>query len=156
MKIKFKKGEEKDILECTRDDGSMTWCKVQPGMIYHDMLHYLLESTTKIESAFFGLLKKGFDIQDFEVERADRPKELLPSNLTDDAIAIEIIAGIMQHDAKIRFENIGETIDEIFAQKNVSSELMKQINIEILRKDFGDMIAKWKSLQDGEYLEYTI
>ena len=156
MKIKFKKGEDKDILECTRDDGSMTWCKVQPGMIYHDMLHYLLESATKTESAFYGLLKKGFDIQDFEGERADRPKELLPSNLTDDAIAIEIIAGIMQHDAKNRFENIEKTIEEIFVEKTVSSELLKQINIEALRKDFGDMIIRWKSLNPGELLEVNI
>ena len=129
------------------------------GTTRNDLPWYValsLRERYKTESAFYGLLKNGFDIQDFESERADRPKELLPSNLTDDAIAIEIIAGIMQHDARIRFENIEKTIEEIFVEKSVSSELLKQINIEALRKDFGDMIIRWKSLNPGELLEVNI
>ena len=50
MKVKFKKGKERDILECTRVDGSITWRKVHPGMIFHDMLHYIIEKQLRFDN----------------------------------------------------------------------------------------------------------
>ena len=68
MKIQFKKENHKpSILTCTRTDGSTTWVKMYPGFEAHDLGHYAVETVLKFENAFYGMIAKGSNIEDFEM-----------------------------------------------------------------------------------------
>ena len=78
-----KKTDGGAALSCTRTDGSVTW-QPQNGKLgaffpLHDLTHFAVESVLGFESAFYGLVSKGWDISRFEQPGAasETPAEAL-------------------------------------------------------------------------------
>lgn len=94
MLIRIKK-EEVPILEYTRKDGSVTWGKIQPAMVAHDLAHYVVETQLGFTQGFYGLLADGWNIEDFEKPRSERPQQLLPKNLPAEAIYTEHLVNML-------------------------------------------------------------
>jgi hypothetical protein len=94
LHIRFKKGAT-PILECIRQDGTRTWQKSQLGMVPHDLAHYVVESQLGFTKGFYGLLADGWDIEDFEKPRSERPQQLLPKNLSVEAIYTEHLVNML-------------------------------------------------------------
>jgi hypothetical protein len=71
MLIQLKKGRDGPAtLACVRADGSRTWGKEHPFFPVHDLTHCAVESVLGFDQAFFGLVAKGWDIDDFAKPRA--------------------------------------------------------------------------------------
>ncbi len=54
------------VLTITKDDGSVTWSKLQRGLEFHDLAHYAVEKELQLKNSFYGMVNKGLDIHDFE------------------------------------------------------------------------------------------
>jgi hypothetical protein len=62
-----KRSDGAGALRCTRKDGSVTWQK-QPKhgahFALHDITHYAVETALVYRRGFFGLIAKGWDLDD--------------------------------------------------------------------------------------------
>ena len=53
------------VLTGVRADGSATWQRSHVAFPVHDLVHYCVESTLGLRSAFFGLVAQGWNLEDF-------------------------------------------------------------------------------------------
>ncbi|HRI19780.1 MAG TPA: hypothetical protein PLA68_02450, partial [Panacibacter sp.] len=90
MEIRFSKKNDKQVISCKRKDGSTTWMQSDDFFIYHDLLHYAVETTMEFKNAFWGMLAGGVSITDFEL-----PKELRPFTYSEEALAAESIVNLL-------------------------------------------------------------
>ena len=68
MKVQFQKNKEsKNVIRFLRTDASSTWTKGDNFLVLHDLSHYTIETTLNYTTAFYGIIKSGVSIQNFEV-----------------------------------------------------------------------------------------
>jgi len=92
MFIQLKKGRDGPAtLACVRADGSRTWGKEHPFFPMHDLTHCAVESVLGFDQAFFGLIARGWDIDDFAKPRASRTMPL-------QAIVAEHVVGVFDRE----------------------------------------------------------
>ncbi|WP_394747523.1 hypothetical protein [Spongiimicrobium salis] len=157
MKIQFKKGIAKpSVLNCIRDDGSVTWAKLRQGMETHDLAHYAVETVMEFKMAFFGILREGYAITDFELPAHKKPQALLPSKMHETALQTEHIVNLLQ----IEFFNTGHNknflsdLEPILAENELPFPLgLDEGKLEKIRSLFSELLFKWGALGEGEILE---
>ncbi len=159
MKIQFKKRKNKlSILSCLREDGSTTWAKIHADFEAHDLAHYAVETVLGFDKAFYGLLADGFNIEDFELPREQRPIALIPSNLHAEALQTEhmvnlLMTGLQKDEAGFDFIS---TLKQILTNeglpypKGLTPESLLQIQY-----CFEGLMAKWNALEEGGTLDLT-
>jgi len=157
MQIEFTKNSHKPcIFKITRADGSQTWSKFEHLFhAHHDLMHYALETTLGYTQAFYGIINSGYDIQDFELPKNERPKELLSKNLPQEALWAEILIGLLQaeHFQKMPKEDFFDTL--AFSCKEKGWEFPAHITaneINTIRNRFEDLWLQWQNLEDGKTL----
>jgi len=156
MKIRFKKGKKgTDVLECVREDGTVTWSHVRPGMMVHELLHYAVETELGFKNAFYGILAKGYGIEEFESDRSKRPTALMPKNLPKEAHWAEIIVGLFQTQLSDRqkIESFREMIEQACTMRGLAPpDALTEENYEKVWQTFQILYKKWKHLEWGEDL----
>ncbi len=67
LSISLRRGKDsKDLLVITRPDGTSTWSREQQGFLaFHDLAHFVVESTLGMRNGFYGLISQGWDITTF-------------------------------------------------------------------------------------------
>jgi hypothetical protein len=82
-----------DQLRCVRRDGSATGCRMpRQGILPHDLVHCVVETTLGWRHAFFGMIAAGIDIGP-AMEQAHDPGN---AALADQAIHVEAIVESLQ------------------------------------------------------------
>jgi hypothetical protein len=82
-----------DDLRCLRRDGSATGCAMpRQGILPHDLVHYVVESTLGWRHAFYGMIAAGIDIGP-AMEQAHDPGN---ADLADQAIHAEAVVESLQ------------------------------------------------------------
>lgn len=155
MLIRIKK-EEVPILEYTREDGSVTWGKIQPAMVAHDLAHYVVETQLDFRQGFYGLLADGWNIEDFEKPREQRPTELLPINLPHEAIVTEHIVNMLlvSFQSDNGFNQIFVSLKDILAKNGF--DLPPKLDLTkflILRTQLQELLKRWNELPTKNALE---
>ena len=85
--------DKADTLRCLRRDGSATSCAMpRQGILPHDLIHYVVESTLGWRHAFFGMIAAGADIGP-AMEQAHDPGD---ASLADQAIHAEAVVESLQ------------------------------------------------------------
>ena len=85
--------DQYDDLRCVRRDGSATGCAMpRQGILPHDLVHYVVESTLGWRHAFYGMIAAGADIGP-AMEQAHDPGN---AALADQAIHVEAIVESLQ------------------------------------------------------------
>jgi hypothetical protein len=151
-----KKTDGSAALTCRRADGSVTWQR-QDGQLgrffpLHDLTHYAVERSLGFDSAFYGLVADGWDMDDFGKSGEKGP-------LPDEAMLAELIVGFF--DLERMTGEIGSADD--FNQKIVgwyadksrtpnAFRLTEQQVLEI-RTLRAELFARWKALPPGDALE---
>ena len=97
--IQIKKELNKpSTLSCTREDGSLTYSKLQVDFEIHDIAHYVVERHLGFKNAFYGLLTQGYQINDFMLPKEQRPESLQPQNLPSEALVTEHLVNLLTID----------------------------------------------------------
>ena len=110
LHINIKKEKNKpSVLTCTRLDNTTTYIKLYPNLEIHDIAHFVVETHLQYQNAFYGLLAQGYNIQDFELPKGKRPEDLIPNNLSAEALITEHIVNLLQ----VEYINAKEDIDFI-------------------------------------------
>ena len=151
MKITFKKGRDKpSTLICERADGSTTWTPLKPGFgVFHDLAHYVVETTLGTRDGFFGIVERGFDITSFE--RKEDRADVGPEN-----IYFEHVSATLQQVALS-----GMAIDEfndllIAAVSDLPERFRSPIPADTLlemQSRYLEYVMHWQALAPGERME---
>ena len=85
-----------DDLRCVRRDGSATGCPMpRQGILPHDLVHYVVESTLGWRHAFYGMIAAGADIGP-AMEQAHDASDAGNAALADQAIHAEAVVESLQ------------------------------------------------------------
>lgn len=155
MKIKLKKKSEGDsVLAVVRSDGSFTGDRLRSDgfSAIHDLTHHVVEQTLELDCGFFGLLERGWDIQDFENKENT-------AAIPDEAIVVECIVGQLTNlmlrgpQVEIREFNwlIGEAVSSV-RPKSVAPQFSEE-TFSLLQERLANLLSKWRALRPGESLE---
>ena len=91
--IKHSKNDRYDTLRCVRSDGSQTSAQMpRQGVLPHDLIHYVVERTLRLENGFLGLVARGADIS-FAMETAHGTSS---SSVGDQAPQVEALVESLQ------------------------------------------------------------
>jgi hypothetical protein len=151
MEILLIKGASSNehVLSCKRKDGSITWKHVSPFFIMHDICHYTVETIMPFHEAFFGMIKKGADITEFEL-----PKEERSSSLTSEALLTEHLVNLLVIEyTQGKMDNLLEILRatyEIGDDKTIDWITEKKINE--IRIAYYELMKKWNALPEREIM----
>ena len=159
MIIRFVKNQEKpNTIICQRSDGSSSFAKLYSGLEIHDLAHYVVESELNMTTAFYGLVARGFDIEDFGMDRELRPKELLPSGLSDQALQAEHIVNLLQ----VEFSEPGnafnfiDTLRAILLEKGIRfPQALNEESLGRIRARLKELMTQWNSLPYGSGIQLS-
>jgi len=154
LKLILKKRSAQTIFELHRKDGSLTYAKIQPGMEFHELGHWVVESSLLIENAFYGLVSSGYDISDFDKPRAIRPIDLMPNNLPSISIFVEHYVNLLMTELNAGVDpNFLNQLNTICQSKAIEiPPSLNQEKIDSIRALYQEKIATWKSLELGNEL----
>ncbi|PWL40071.1 hypothetical protein DKG77_04395 [Flagellimonas aquimarina] len=154
MIIQFKKYRDKQsTLTCIRSDGTRTWDKLQMDFELHDLAHFAIETELGFTNAFYGLLAKGYNIQDFALPLEQRPQALISKNLPAESLQTEHIANLLLID---HFQkNIGSDfinqLKGMLKQNDLAfPEMLTQERLKKINDSFEELILKWYALAEEE------
>lgn len=157
MKIQFKKQQSKpSILTCIREDGSTTWVKMYPGIEAHDLGHYAVETILDFKNAFYGMVAKGSNIEDFELPREQRPNEVLPQNLDSEALIAEHLVNLIMTKAQTEYGtfDIMASLKAILGENSLPfPENLTENKMDEVWILFQDLNRQWEQLPAGNTME---
>ena len=80
LRIVFKMKDNESSFTCYRPDGTSTGQKSDEYFIGHDLRHYVVETTLKLNNAFYGMMLRGWDIRDYGTPwpKGPMPEDALP------------------------------------------------------------------------------
>ena len=154
--ISFQKGRGKpDTLSVRRADGSVTWTQGNAGPAYHDLAHYIVETTLRCKQAFFGIIYQGYAIDDFVLPRHQRPDALKIANLPAEAMQVEYIVQQIQleHFNGVEDPDFLSSLRQTLTDKNLPFPAqLNDSTLAQLRERFRALVAQWDALTPGETL----
>lgn len=153
MRVQLIKRQGKPgLLRCVRADGSETMAPMVVGP-EHDLAHLAVETTLGLSKAFYGLVRDGMRIQDFDV--AGAAKRL---DLPDEAGAVEFIVSLLQMERRQ-----GNTYDDFHAEleRAVAGARrppgvipsLSDTQLNEIRRLLDDLMARWIATPPGGTLE---
>lgn len=157
MTIQFIKGDstKRSTISCIRADGSSTFTHLHPGMEMHDLAHYAVETVLGFEQGFFGLLRQGYHITDFERARDQRIEALMPSNLPIQSIQAEYLVNQLMTELNSgRITDFIDLLRSTLLQKNIPfPETLREQSLLKIRSLLQELIQKWNQVPVREKLE---
>jgi hypothetical protein len=154
MFIQFHKRQDKPhTLRCMRKDGSVTWATLKTAFdIDHDLTHYAVEHSLQMHHAFYGLIAKGTNINDWQLPKAQRPLALKWENLPIEAQYSEIIVGIFQRtpDSDDFWESLGLQLTQFNLPPfpSLSPEMRETVLMKL-----NELRAVWQNLKYDDIME---
>ena len=152
MKVEMQKnsGSKNTIRFITKEEG-IEWAYGDDFMILHDLSHYAIEKTLGYTTAFFGLIKSGVKIKDFN-DKATRDK----MHLTHEAWYAEGLANLILIEyTQGEFENFNEVFKSSLNKTNptLPSLTISDKDLAETRVLYTHLVKKWKALKEKQIME---
>lgn len=149
MEIYLKKGTDRTILTCKRENGTSTYENLGPSFPNHDIAHFVVETQFKLEKGFFGYIKAGMTI-------AELSDKNIIKNLDAEVWLAEILARNLQAlgSSASTMEQYIELVN--LETKNMSGIKVPYIDLKVivtLKKEFDNLCEKWDSLSENNTLK---
>jgi hypothetical protein len=142
------------VLRCVRPDGSDTWQKLQGHQAaffpLHDLTHFAVESELGVSDAFYGLIARGWSIEDTTGKGARGP-------LPDTALFVENVVGTLDTErasgSRWTAEEFNDNTDR-YARNGGRPTPRRLTDDELLRirKRRAELFAEWSALPTGKTL----
>lgn len=142
---------------CERSDGSRTWSELVSLPIAHDFVHFAVETYLKFDGGFFGLIKKGWEIDQFgSVDSSLGVKRPIPA----EAIALECMVGVFDimirsgvfHDSVTLNKMVGLSCEQC---KVAPTADLSDLDVREVLNRFTALLTRWNTLAVGESLSLT-
>jgi hypothetical protein len=117
MKILFRKGSNgPDHLVYAQTDGSLVEEALLPGSAYHDIAHYVVETTLNLRDGLWGHILQGYRLADYALPNAERPFQI-----STEGYHAEILATLIQ--SAVLTGEISPAYIEMLRQANAAAGL---------------------------------
>lgn len=159
LTLRFKKSVNGATLHVHRADGTLTWTKLHPGMILHDLAHYAVETTLGLERAFYGLLAEGYDIGDFEAPKDKRLPAMHPANLPAESLQVEHLINLLLTEMQCGslLADFREQLATILRQSELPlMPVLTEEALNSIREQIADLRGQWFALAEGETLSLSL
>jgi hypothetical protein len=139
-----KRSDGGGVLRCTRADGSVTWQKQNARQAahfaLHDLTHFVVETTLGYSRGFYGLIAKGWDVEDTTGKGARGP-------LPPEALEVERIVGLFDT------ERAGGQIWTAEEFNGFSPRAMTLEELQRVRARRSELFQQWFAIDPGAALE---
>ncbi len=155
LRIVFKKKESGSSFTCYRPDGTATGQKSDGYFISHDLRHYVVETTLKLNNAFYGMILRGWDIQDYGTPW---PKGPMPEDALPDLTLAEHLTGFLDRErisTHWTAEEVNYYLKMVFDEHGFNYYPISKETLATVRENFNALLKRWKALKVGESLEFT-
>jgi hypothetical protein len=144
------------IFELRRADGTSTWqTRTGPTAEFfavHDLTHYAVETTLRLEAAFYGLVAAGWGLDDFG---NGWPRGPLPA----EALAAEVIVGQLDaHRAgqPLTAASCNDAARDYFGARGITAPLrITDSQLDTIRARLSDLVWRWYAAAPGERIELS-
>ena len=147
-----RRADGRTTLRCTRADGSVTWQTQRTGhaafFTLHDLTHYAVETELGFREGFFGLVARGWEIDDTTGKGRRGP-------LPPEALVVEQLVGALDRErtsstpwAAAEFNALlADTADSEAPAPTVSDQDLARIRAKV-----AELAERWMALGAGETL----
>jgi hypothetical protein len=152
LRIHLKKGRDGPAtLACVRADGTRTWGKEHRFFPVHDLTHCAVESVLGCDEAFFGLIARGWAIDDFTQPGAS-------ARLPQQALIAEHIVAVLDRERALPGPMTAAEVNEAVAaglppEGRPSFRPISAAQLESIRSLRQDLATRWALLAPGDTLE---
>jgi hypothetical protein len=165
MRLRFTKFSDKQpTLTCIRDDGTTTWFQSETNgdfFVYHDLTHYAVESVMGYTKAFFGLVKAGRDLNDFNTDGETMV------DLDPEASYAELFAGILSirtyqadhmqaPESAIAYADVIQTIVDRCAEFELPAPVISEEKYNAVVALQRELHQRWQQTEPGSALELDL
>ena len=144
-----KRADGRSVLRCVRGDGSVTWQKQDRHAEFfalHDLTHFAVESTLEFQCGFFGLIAKGWDIDDTTGKGAQ-------GRLPQEAIEVEHIVGLLGTERASGVPVAAEEFNRLAASLSTAPRALTEDELQRVRARCSELFWQWRGLPPGSTLE---
>lgn len=134
-------------LRCERPDGSVIWQSGDEYHIFHDLIHYAIETTIGTNDGFYGFLSKGGHFEDFEKPKGEKPVLTLPLALPEALVAVvqmEIYQGY-----ELSETEFNQVLADNLSTMDLITEPVEMEQILALRAAARSVLQRWRALGGG-------
>lgn len=159
MLVRFTKAPvaaKADQLTCVRDDGTTTTGEMpRQGILPHDAIHFVVESTLGWRDAFFGHVARGAELNAFERKLVDKNPDWasLPQALQAESL-VECLQA-EQWGGPADPQTFQQTLAVGCRQRGVSPPVVSADDLRRVHTALRDFGAAWRPLPPGGSLERT-
>lgn len=155
VRVIFKKGGDKpDSAILQRFDGSEVFIQYKPGLVFHDLAHFAIESTLSIRAGFFWLVNQGLTSEDFELPKDQRPTLLTEAMKNPDHVAIEFITNQLMIEATNSgpMEDFIELLQEGMAERQAANYSFRfdDVVLDDIRQLYSTILEGWRMFPPGK------
>lgn len=144
MLISITKNNGRNILLCTRANGSITRANLGPDFPYHDIAHYVVEQQMGFTKAFYALITQGYSIEELSTTDMIR-------SLEREAMVSEVLTRALQSLSSGACRQ-DQYIDLVTAELKEETPHISGGDVEEMYTAFMKLFTKWNTLQEGESL----
>jgi hypothetical protein len=159
LRVQFTKRKDGAVVfRCVRADGSATWQK-QEGrhalfFPFHDLTHFVVETTLGFRRAFYGLMAEGWDVDDTTGKgtRGAIPPE---------AVIAEHLVGLLDRERAggsppFTAELLNAQLDQLATEGRIAYRVaFTDAQLDQVRQRLETLQNAWATLPSGETLELT-
>ena len=143
------------VLRCVREDGSITWQKLDGRLAgffpIHDLTHFVVETALGCRRAFYGLIAEGWDIDDTTGKTQRGP-------LPDEALFVEHLVGMFDGERASGSRGTAADINYFAAAFATQGgrpvpRPITEAELARIRTRLAELMGRWNRLPPGGTLE---
>ncbi|PJZ70714.1 hypothetical protein CH373_07240 [Leptospira perolatii] len=154
MEIKIFKREKRNLLVCTKQDGSFEKSDLGPNTPIHDLAHFIVESYFGLKQGFFGNIYQGYSVSELSTKEIIRtlPIESLVSELLARTLQSLWSGACTDHEFQVLIQSEFR-IYSISYPLEISNEDVWELYLQ-----YDDLVSRWNRLKEGDHivLEFSV
>ena len=145
MRIRITRKGSRNLLHCTRVDGSVASADLGPNLPHHDLAHFVVERAFGLQDGFFGNIQRGYTPAQLSDKEFIRQLGVEPYRAEILARALGSMAtGACTSD---QFE---ELVNTELSRCSLSTMHIPADVLEAMMAEFQGLLSTYRGLQDGE------
>lgn len=155
LTLKFRKKQDGAItFTCIRADGTATGQRAGDFFLHHDLGHYVIETTLGLNSAFYGMVARGWDFDDFG---SPWPRGKFPEDAAGDLALAEAMAGMLDYERfglQMTADEVNSSLADFLGQANLPMvRTITEADLNNIRQRHGELLQAWQETPIGGALE---
>jgi hypothetical protein len=152
MDIKILNKGNRNLLICTRNNGTIEKADLGPHTPFHDLAHFIVEKHLGLKYGFYGNINNGFTVKELS------DKEIIKTLPVESTVS-EIVTRALQSvwSGACSIEQFNSLIEAEFKNLSINFPLnLTEDNVFQMYSQYDELITQWTKLKEGESMEVRL